>query len=374
MSHDHEGLLGVLDAAGVLEYPGLRAAFTRVNRGLFIPEDIWAMDTDEDQHIGRSDDEAAWLAQVYSDAPVITQIIDGDYSSSSSMPSIVAAMITHLDVEPGMRVLEAGTGTGYNAALLSALVGDANVTTVETDSEVIERAHQSLRRAGFAPHVANGDASLGYPANAPYDRVIGTYAVHEVPYPWVEQTRPGGVVVTPWGTDFDNSGLLRLVVGDDGTATGRFRADSVGFMWDRGQDRDYGRWGDTVIDDEHTKYYTTELDPRDVLIDEHALFTIGLRVPDSRYDVIFDPEGSLAFTLWVLALDRASWAAATFEPGESEWAVEQRGPRRLWDEVEDAYAWWDKAGRPERQRYGITVTPTGQHIWLDEPPESPRAP
>lgn len=83
-------------------------------------------------------------------------------------------------------------GTGYNAALLAEIVGAENVVSVEIDPGLAEQARGSLRRSGHAVAVVTADGESGYPAGAPYDRVVATAAATEVPYAWVAQTRPGG--------------------------------------------------------------------------------------------------------------------------------------------------------------------------------------
>jgi protein-L-isoaspartate(D-aspartate) O-methyltransferase len=144
-------------------------------------------------------------------------------------------MLAALDAEPGMTVCEIGTGTGYNAALLAHRLGAENVTTIEVDAELASRASAVLADAGYRDvTVVTGDGVPGYPPRAPYDRVLSTAAVQHLPYAWVAQTRPGGRVVTPWGTAYLNGALLSLTVGDDGTATGRL-VDNVAFMWLRDQ-------------------------------------------------------------------------------------------------------------------------------------------
>lgn len=190
-------------------------------------------------------------------------------------------------------MLEAGTGTGYNAALLSVLAGEAKVTTIETDPDVMARARNALRYAGFAPSVVSGDASLGYPPRAPCDRVIGTYTVQTIPYGWVEQYSPGAVILTPWGNAFDSSGLLRLHVDDDdddGTATGRCVGDDVGFMWDRGQVSPFAHNRDLALDEHEPDVSTTKLWPGSIIGDAHVLFAIGLRLPDCRQTTVFAPD------------------------------------------------------------------------------------
>ena len=69
--------------------------------------------------------------------------------------------------------------------------------------------------------MVTADGAQGYPLRAPYDRVISTVAAPEVPHAWVAQTRPGGLVLTPWGTPYYPGGLLALTVHPDATATGR---------------------------------------------------------------------------------------------------------------------------------------------------------
>jgi protein-L-isoaspartate(D-aspartate) O-methyltransferase len=74
-------------------------------------------------------------------------------------------------------------------------------------------------------------------------------------------------------------------------------------------------------------------------------------------------------TYWVLerGTQRGSWASVDYVPGRTEFVVQQYGERRLWDEVEAAYWRWQSWGRPERNRFGLTVTPDGQRVWLDSP-------
>jgi SAM-dependent methyltransferase len=126
-----------------------------------------------------------------------------EVTSSASMPTVVAQMLTALQIEPGMRVLEIGTGTGYNAALLAHRLGASAVVSVEIGPTVAKHARDALAAAGYgAIRVITGDGAQGYPPGAPYDRVISTAAAAEMPYAWMAQTNPGGLVLTPWGTAY----------------------------------------------------------------------------------------------------------------------------------------------------------------------------
>lgn len=150
---------------------------------------------------------------------------------SASQPSLVLDMLASLDVQDRHRVLEIGTGTGYNAALLAARLGDHAVTTIEIDAMVAEQARANLATSGHTPTVITGDGAAGYPAGAPYDRIIATASVRpgEVPYTWVNQTRPGGIIVTPWGPDYHNGVMARLVVDENGRASGHL-SSNLAFM------------------------------------------------------------------------------------------------------------------------------------------------
>lgn len=195
----HEKLVAHLVQAGDLPRHW-RTAFEQVERHRFLPDRFTDPDGDS---VDRAREEDRWLTLAYDDIPVITQLDDGAEdgpgypTSSASQPSIVADMLRRLDVFPGMRVLEVGTGTGYNTALLSHLLGDSEVTSIEVDVELAELARIRLMSAGFTPLVVTGDGTQGWPARAPFDRVISTAAVQRVPYHWVAQTRPGGKILTP---------------------------------------------------------------------------------------------------------------------------------------------------------------------------------
>ncbi|MFC4054075.1 protein-L-isoaspartate O-methyltransferase [Actinomadura syzygii] len=118
-----------------------------------------------------------------SDASIITQredgrgnplqISDGMASSSISAPGIAFQCLDLLAPRDHDRVLEIGAGTGYTAAVLSARVGEKNVTTIEVDAGIAEQAEANLAKAGFAPRVIVGDGQKGLPDSAPYDRVHG---------------------------------------------------------------------------------------------------------------------------------------------------------------------------------------------------------
>jgi hypothetical protein len=102
-----------------------------------------------------------------------------------------------------MRVLEIGTGTGYNAALLACRLGARNITTIEIDPALTAHACHALTTAGYGEvSVVTGDGTHRHPAGVPFDRVISTANVTRVPYAWMAQTRPGGQVLTPWGTPY----------------------------------------------------------------------------------------------------------------------------------------------------------------------------
>jgi protein-L-isoaspartate(D-aspartate) O-methyltransferase len=163
-------------------------AMLRVPRHLFIPE--------------------LRRAQAYSDSPVPI-----DYGQTISQPYIVAFMTQALEVQPNDRVLEIGTGSGYQAAVLGELTND--VYTIEIVAPLADRARETLRSLGYRNiQVRTGNGYLGWPEHAPYDRIIVTAAPDDVPSALVQQLKIGGLMAIPVGTLVQELRILRR------TATG----------------------------------------------------------------------------------------------------------------------------------------------------------
>jgi protein-L-isoaspartate(D-aspartate) O-methyltransferase len=131
-----------------------------------------------------------------------------------SQPYIVAVMTQYLAVEPENVVLEIGTGTGYQAAVLSRL--GKQVYTVERHASLAERAREIFRRLGYDNiEVVLGDGTQGLPEHAPYDRILVAAAAPSVPAPLVEQLQEGGRMVIPVGSsDTQVLQLLRKSAGE----------------------------------------------------------------------------------------------------------------------------------------------------------------
>lgn len=159
------------------------AAMERVPRHEFIPPEFWDV--------------------AYHDHPV--PIGQGQ---TISQPYIVAAMVHWLSLRPTDRVLEIGTGTGYEAAILADLA--AEVVTIERQPELAEEAERNFERLGYKNiRVAVGDGSLGMPEFAPYDAIIVAAAAPSVPPALLEQLAEGGRLVLPVGSR--DSQILQLV-------------------------------------------------------------------------------------------------------------------------------------------------------------------
>lgn len=181
--------------AAVAETQGIRNprvldALARVPRHLFLEEALWARAyTDDALPIG--------------------------FGQTISKPSTVARMTEALDPSPGDRILEVGTGSGYQAAVLAAL--GAQVYSVERISALALRARLALTRVGaFGVAVRPGDGALGWPEQAPFRGVLVTAAAPEVPRALLEQMEVGGRLVLPVA-EGDGQRLRRLVRTDSVT-------------------------------------------------------------------------------------------------------------------------------------------------------------
>jgi protein-L-isoaspartate O-methyltransferase len=313
----------------------------------------------------RSDEE--WLRAVYRPRTYVTRRdTNGVPCSSGTMPSVVAVMLEWLGVEDGCRVLEIGTGTGYSAALLCERLGSENVTTIDNQADLSQLAKARLAAAGYTPTLLAGDGVSGAPERAPYDRVIGTCYTWPLPITWIRQTRPGGRVVAVLP-----SGSAGLDVRDDGSASGHLHPKVVGFMFMR----------------PHMPAIPTDAEVERLLSGpaEHR----ALRHP--REIMLAGGSEQCSFAAMALAVsapyllkrehDRPGRGAPMVDLGDMSWVrfedatVVQGGPRRLWDEIEALYDQWCRLGAPNRERFGLTVTPDGRHeLWLDDPESRHRWP
>jgi protein-L-isoaspartate(D-aspartate) O-methyltransferase len=208
-------LVQTLERRGRIRSSRVREAFLEVPRELFVEEFA--------QRDG--------LEAVYRDESILTKRNQhGVPLSSSSQPAIMAPMLEQLQLEEGMKVLEIGAGTGYNAALLSLLVGRrGRVVSVDVDPELAQGARRALRAAGYKARVVVGDGLEGLADAAPYDRIIVTASSESVPVAWFEQLKPAGLLEVPLRLSEGGAQAIPLLrKGDHG-----FRSTAViagGFM------------------------------------------------------------------------------------------------------------------------------------------------
>ncbi len=174
-----EQLAAELRRTRAVTLPAISAAFEAVPRHRFIPE--------------------VELAEAYADRAISIKAEGPDTLASISQPSMLAKMLELADLQPGARVLEIGTGTGYNAALLAHLVEpDGLVVTVEVEPDLVERARSTLAACGYdRVRVVLGDGYDGFAQEAPYDRIVVSARARDIASAWWEQLRDGGRIVVP---------------------------------------------------------------------------------------------------------------------------------------------------------------------------------
>jgi protein-L-isoaspartate(D-aspartate) O-methyltransferase len=124
---------------------------------------------------------------------------DGSRVMQTTNPRLMALMLECLDIHTGQNVLEIGTGSGFNSALLSNLIGsEGSLNTIEVDYEVAHRVTKKLIQSGANNvNVICGDGWYGYKQNTKYDRIIAAAKPPFIPQPWIEQLKIGGIVVIP---------------------------------------------------------------------------------------------------------------------------------------------------------------------------------
>ena len=365
-----------MTGAGTLRTLPWSHAFASVPRHLFLPR-FFRQTPDRTgwQPVGEQD--AGWLEMVYTDATWVTQLDNdpgqwdiaratgqparGVPTSSSTAPSLMALMLEALDIDDRHRVLEIGTGTGYNAALLTHRLSARLVTTVEVDQVVAEAARLALLSCGYTPTLVVGDGAAGHPQGAPYDRMIATCSTATIPAPWVVQLRPSGLLLTNLHRDLAGGALALLRRDGHGQAQGRFLPDYGGFMPVRSNppanvERRLTAALATLDADmaaRRTPVGADELDHPDFGM------IVALRLPGVA-SMWFEPDTGPQ--RWLLA-DDGSWACVE----QATHTVAQHGARRLWEDVEALYQRWSGAGKPTRDRFGLTVTDSGTHLyWLDD--------
>ncbi|WP_328499660.1 ATP-grasp peptide maturase system methyltransferase [Streptomyces sp. NBC_00457] len=366
MTDDPAQLRRTLAAAIPVEDSAWRDALEAVPRELFLDDTVFRPSGTQWEPVHRhttGDDE--WLRLVYQDTTWVTQIdgtaaadapgpLAGRPTSSSTLPSLIVRMLDLARIREDDKVLEIGTGTGYSTAILCHRVGDKNVYSIEYDPHLAAAAADHIHAAGYSPTLITGDGLAGHQDAADYDAIVATCAVRHIPPAWLYQVRDGGTITTTISGWMLASGLIRLTVHDDGTATGHFAGDQIGYMLARPHERPprptyYQHPGNTR---------PARLDPG-LLDDWTGQFLAQLAAPSA--ELMTTGDG-------VILVDVATGSQAWTEPAGNGWQVHQHGPLHLWDAVEDALTIWQAAGAPPQSEFGMTVGADGtQRVWLGEP-------
>jgi protein-L-isoaspartate(D-aspartate) O-methyltransferase len=188
MKKNREDLVSNLSARGYIKTDEVKNAMIKVPREEFM--------TSETQNYA------------YLDRPIPLE-----NGQTISAPHMVAIICEKLSLQKGMKILEIGTGFGYNAAVVAEILGpEGHVFTIERIENLKIIAEQNLKRTGYSKNVTviMGDGTKGYEEESPYDRIYATASAPEVPEPLKNQLKIGGRLLTPVGRDLSVQELLCL--------------------------------------------------------------------------------------------------------------------------------------------------------------------
>jgi len=369
--------LNELIEGGTVSDPAWLAAFRDIPRETFVPY-YFTQRPNQPGWLLVERPSREWLEGVSSSRALITQIdgtddnvawartgrVQGVATSSSSAPSLMALMLEAADIHDDHRVLEVGTGTGYNAALLCHRLGAGNVTSIDIDTDLVHRARERLAALGYFPHLAAADGTAGYQDRAPFDRIIATVGIPGVPGAWIDQTALGGKVLVPLDLAGSAGLMALLTVNSSGTAQGPFLPDYGAFMPLRAKGHQTAMDVLATVGDQDADIRETDLPVGQVA--NAAAFEFFAALVTGGFDTLgFTPNDGGPPETWLTQPD-GTWACHTTHPNGTQ-IVRQGGPGRLWDNIETAHRTWQQLGQPARSRFGITATPQAQWIWLDTP-------
>jgi protein-L-isoaspartate(D-aspartate) O-methyltransferase len=345
-------LVAFLKEAGALHSPAVEAAFRRVPRHRLLEdyfagtENGWVKQAYEPKHPRLED-----LDFFYADNPIVTRISEEMPSSSTSQPKLVAGMLELLELTPGLKVLEIGAGTGYNAALMAELVADQSlVVAVDIQKDIIAQTGRLLADIGYSGiKLLACDGSAGVPEDAPYDRIVATVGCPDLSLQWATQLKPTGFMLIP--LLFGGWHPLVKVWLEQDRLKGKFVANA-GFMLIQGELHMTGLWPFP-----YALPFVAE--GFQELSDFEHLDTASLR---DFYDFI------------VLRDRRAFWTynPATYGLYEEErgavvihsetGAVLFKGDPVLYDDLHKLYTEWQAAGKPQRSDYELEFIPLTQAL------------
>ncbi len=369
----NHALIEQMVSQGDLASPAWRAAFEAVPRHLFAPRFTLPQNLGGHAHDATTNTNSAqreeWLRAVYHNEALLTDFDEhGIATTSCSAPSVVAILLESSQATDGDTVLEIGTGTGWTAALLAHRLGSDAVTSVDITARCVDQAWERLDQLGLAPTLAVTDGYLGYPARAPYNRIISTAALRKIPPAWLDQTRPGGTILTDLRGNFAGN-LALLTVDTDTSAHGRFLPETVRFMPLRSTEQPF-----QLLPELSAKAVTAPGEQRTTHLDPAMLrrstlgFLAQLALPGIQAGLVIDKDTPNGPTTYFCLTDPDSqaWARAETDT-DTDRTVTQGGERRLWDELEAAHDLWEQLGEPQPETFTITITPNrGQVVDLPD--------
>ncbi len=316
VAHFRSRMLDELRVQGIRS-PNVLAALGFVRRERFVDE-LWVAGDLSDNRAGLSPIRIGtgdglserWISLIFDvEKSLVIQVSadTGKPQSSLSAPIIVAKMLVLLELEEGMNVLEIGTGSGYNAALLASLVGESSlVTTIDIDEQLVSEAERRLRAAECeGVHLVCGDGDLGFAAGGPYSRIVVTAGCADVSPAWVQQLRVGGMALVPvaYGMEHPLVRVVRNGADTKGQVVGRaaflaMRGRQAGFtQWVQSSDPVTDRGGEERLDSVLKE--AVRADGSDASYGGRAMWSLGfyLALRDRRASVagtLQDARGSVA--------------------------------------------------------------------------------
>jgi protein-L-isoaspartate(D-aspartate) O-methyltransferase len=338
-----------LKSAGAIGSPAIEAAFRQVPRHRLLETFTYRDETgpvriDHDPQQPRARD----LELIYADHALATRHIDGWPASSTSMPSMMAEALARLDLSPGMRVLEVGAGTGYNAALMAEITGDQHlVTAVDNLPDVVEQTSRLLAAAGYPGiGVRHGDGFDGAGDQAPFDRIVASVGCSDLSPHWAAQLAGGGAMLIPLA--HCGSHPFVLLRREAGELRGRLVL-WTGFMPARGPLFIKDQWPAGMVHGAREEIgHEPAPGPGAVLSgpgeEDGFLFFLGLH--DRRALHLAEGPG--------LSAMHDGWAM--LGPDGITWWKDVTLARTL----ERRYLDWDARGRPGAGDYEISFSPAGQ--------------